>query len=250
MSVKHVAVIMDGNGRWAKKRFLNKRAGHRAGAQALKELALEAEKIGISYLTVYAFSTENWGRPPAEIEDLMQLLREYINQYINDEEKNNMRITVIGRRSFLAEDLRENIKMLEEKTRNKNGLHLVIALDYGGRDEILRAVQELCHDVASRRVKPDSVTEELFISYLDTAHIPDPDLLIRTSGELRISNFLLWQSAYTEFYFTDKLWPDFKINDLHEALEELKERQRRFGVRLDGASPVKPNRGGNVWQKG
>ena len=246
MSVKHVAIIMDGNGRWAKKRFLNKKAGHRAGAQALKVLTQEAEKIGISYLTVYAFSTENWGRPPGEIEDLMQLLREYIQQYIDDEDKNNMRISVIGRRSFLADDLRQKIKMLEDMTRKKDGLHLVIALDYGGRDEIMRAVQNLCNDVAQRLVKPNSVTEELFVSYLDTAHIPDPDLLIRTSGELRISNFLLWQLAYTEFYFSPKLWPDFTIKDLHSALEELKERKRRFGVRSEAAKPREDIK----WQNG
>lgn len=227
---RHVAVIMDGNGRWAKKRFVAKSVGHRAGGQALKEIALEAEKMGIQYMTVYAFSTENWKRSKEEVDSLMDLLREYIKQYINDAKKNNTRISIIGERSRIDDDLKESISHLEELTKNKTGLHLLIALDYGGRDEIARAVTKICRDVLKCEITQGDINEELISNYMDTAGMPDPELLIRTSGELRLSNFLLWQFAYTEFYFTDKLWPDFKAKDLRNAIEEYQRRQRRFGA--------------------
>jgi len=220
----HIAIIMDGNGRWAKKRFLTRAAGHRAGAGVLKKLALEADKMGLKYLTVYAFSTENWKRPAHEVDGLMELLREYLLEYINDADKNRLKLTVIGDKSRLAEDLQSTIAQLEDKTREKDGLNVVIALNYGGRDEIVRA---------ARRAVTSGVlelTEEGFAGLLDTAGIPDPELIIRTSGEHRVSNFLLWQAAYSEYYFTDKLWPDFTIHDFEKAIAEYRRRERRFGV--------------------
>jgi undecaprenyl diphosphate synthase len=220
----HIAIIMDGNGRWAKKRFLSRAAGHRAGANVLKKLALEADKMGLKHLTVYAFSTENWKRPAHEIDDLMALLREYLREYISDADKNRLKLTVIGDKSRLAYDLQSTIAQLEEKTKGKDGLNVVIALNYGGRDEIIRAVRR-----AIKSSAPD-LTEDDFAALLDTAGIPDPELIIRTSGEQRISNFLLWQSAYAEYFFTDKLWPDFTIDDFEKAIAEYRRRERRFGV--------------------
>ncbi|MDR1540719.1 MAG: isoprenyl transferase [Clostridiales bacterium] len=230
---RHIAIIMDGNGRWAKSRFLNKAAGHRAGAQALRKLATEAEKIGVKYLTVYAFSTENWKRPQDEIETLMNLLRDYIQQYIDDTKKNDMRISVIGETARLADDLQAKIKELEEMTAAKKGLRIIIALNYGGRDEIARAARKAAAMVMSGSLSISAITESYFESFMDTAGIPDPDLLIRTSGEMRVSNFLLWQCAYSEMYFTDKLWPDFTISDLKEAIAQYKGRDRRFGARKE-----------------
>lgn len=228
---KHIAIIMDGNGRWAKKRFLTKLAGHKAGAMALKKLAQDAEDLGVKYMTVYAFSTENWKREKSEIEDLMNLLREYIQTYIDDSNKNNMKISVIGDCSMLDRGLQERIVYLQDLTKDKEGLNIIIAINYGGRDEILRAVKKLGKDVLNNKINVDTVTEDTISSYLDTREVPDPELLIRTSGEFRLSNFLLWQSAYTEFYFTDKLWPDFNIKDLKEAILSFQNRDRRFGGR-------------------
>ncbi len=228
---EHIAIIMDGNGRWASNRRQPRSAGHRAGAQALKALVTEAEKIGLKYLTVYAFSTENWSRSDDEVSYLMQLMREYIQQYIKDTKKNDARITILGDRSRLDSDLQEKIQYLENTTENKKGIHLAIALNYGGRDEILRAVKRLSADVKDGGLSPDDINEETIRTYLDTKAIPDPELLIRTSGELRISNFLLWQLAYTEFYFSDILWPDFNIKHLKDAIIDYNSRQRRFGGR-------------------
>ena len=228
----HIAIIMDGNGRWAKKRLLTQKAGHAAGAQALKKLAVEAEKLGVGILTVYAFSTENWKRGQPEIDALLDLLREYIQQYIDDVDKNNMRLSVIGQKGRLPADLTEKIKNLEQASKDKQGLHLVIALDYGGRDEIVRAAKTVAQHVATGALSADALDEALFSSYLDTATLPDPALLIRTSGEMRLSNFLLWQTAYTELVFVDKLWPDFKIDDLKDAITLYQQRSRRFGGRL------------------
>ncbi|MDR1638656.1 MAG: isoprenyl transferase [Clostridiales bacterium] len=233
MVPKHVAIIMDGNGRWAKARLLGKAAGHRAGAQALRKLATEAEKIGVKFLTVYAFSTENWKRPQDEIDSLMNLLRDYIQQYIDDSKKNEMRISTIGDLSKLEPDLREKIRDLESMTLAKKGMRVIIALNYGGRDDIVRAARKAALAVASGKLGSNGLTEESFGQFLDTSDVPDPDLLIRTSGEMRMSNFLLWQTAYSEMYFTKKLWPDFNISDLNDAIEQYRSRDRRFGARKD-----------------
>ena len=230
---EHIAIIMDGNGRWAKRRLLNKAAGHRAGAQALRRLAEEAEKIGVKILTVYAFSTENWTRPKDEVDDLMSLIHHYIQQYIDDSKKNNMRITLIGDLTRLTDELQRKIAGLVEMTKEKKGMRVVLALNYGGRDDITRAVRKLAADVKGGRKTLDEINEKLFASYLDTFDLPDPDLLIRTSGEMRLSNFLLWQTAYSEMYFCDKLWPDFNIKDLENAIGQYKLRDRRYGGRND-----------------
>ena len=228
---EHVAIIMDGNGRWAKRRLLGAQAGHRAGAQNLRKLAASAEGLGIKYLTVFAFSTENWARPAEEVETLMGLIREYIGQYISDSKKNEMRVSVIGERSRLAEDLRAKITDLENLTAGKKGLHVVIALNYGGRDDIVRAAKKISKGAAAGNVDPDGINERAFASYLDTGGLPDPDLLIRTSGEFRLSNFLLWQCAYSEIFVSPKLWPDFDENDLQNAIAQYQKRDRRYGSR-------------------
>jgi len=226
---EHIAIIMDGNGRWAKKRLLTKTAGHKAGAQSLRKLAEAADKAGLRYMSVYAFSTENWKRPAKEIDGLMDLLREYIEDYIDDADKNDMRMMVIGRRDRLAPDLRESIAYLERLTENKPGLTLIIALDYGSRDELVRAAQKFAAACKNGEVDGDNIGEEGFEQFLDTQGIPEPELLIRTSGEQRVSNFLMWQLAYSELYFTDKLWPDFTFEDMMEAVRAYNARERRFG---------------------
>ena len=226
---EHIAIIMDGNGRWARRRLLTKTAGHKAGAQNLRKLAEAANKAGLKYLSVYAFSTENWKRSPAEIEGLMDLLRGYIQEYIDDTNKNDIRVTVIGRRDRIAPDLREKIEYLESLTAKKQGLRLIIALDYGGRDEIFRAAVKFCRACKEGGIAGDNIDEETFASFLDTSGIPEPQLLIRTSGEYRISNFMMWQLAYSELYFSDKLWPDFGFDDMMEAVRAYNARERRFG---------------------
>ncbi len=226
---KHIAIIMDGNGRWAKKKFLPRTAGHKAGANALKNLVTECDKIGLKHLTVYAFSTENWKRPEEEVNDLMNLLREYLQNFVNEADRNNIKVNVIGDISKLDIDLQNKILELTELTKNKTGLNLIIALNYGARDEIIRAVKKISNEVLEGKIKANDISEDTFEKFLDTYNIPDPELLIRTSGEQRLSNFLNWQIAYTEFYFTDKLWPDFNIDDLLEAVEIFKTRNRRFG---------------------
>jgi len=228
---EHIAIIMDGNGRWAKKRFMPRSFGHRAGAQTLNKLLKEADKMGIKHITVYAFSTENWSRSDDEVSSIMNLLREYIEDYIKDNENSNIKIDSIGDLSRLDEDLRGKIETLEKISSAKPGLNLHIALNYGGRDEIVRASKKMFSDIKKNIVTENDIDERLFSFYLDTGKIPDPELVIRTSGELRLSNFLLWQSAYSEFYFSDKLWPDFDINELKKAIEQFKNRNRRFGGR-------------------
>ena len=228
---KHIAIIMDGNGRWAKKRFMPRSFGHRAGAQTLNKLLKEADKIGIEHITVYAFSTENWTRPKDEVNSLMNLLREYIDDYIKDNETSNIKIDSIGDLSRLDEDLRNKINTLKEISSCKKGLNLHIGLNYGGRDEIMRAVKKMYGELKSGNIKESDINEELFSSYLDTKGIPDPELIIRTSGEMRLSNFLPWQTTYSEIYISDKLWPDFNINELNKAIEHYKNRDRRFGGR-------------------
>lgn len=230
---KHIAIIMDGNGRWAKKRLLPKKMGHKAGADALKKLLKKIEKIDIEHITVYAFSTENWKREKQEVNDLMKLLKDYIGEYIKDNETSNLKIDTIGDISALSEDLQKDLSHLKEISSKKTGLNLHIALNYGGRDEIVRAIKHISNDVKNGNITIDDITENLFSSYLDTKEYNDPELIVRTSGELRTSNFLVWQSAYSEFYFSDKLWPDFTFEDLEQAINAYQKRERRFGGRLD-----------------
>lgn len=230
---KHIAIIMDGNGRWAKKRLLPKKMGHKAGADALKKLLRRIEKTDIEHITVYAFSTENWKREKQEVDDLMKLLKDYIGQYIKDNETSNLKIDTIGDISALSEDLQKDLGHLKEISSKKTGLNLHIALNYGGRDEIVRAIKNISNDVKNGDILIDDITESLFSSYLDTKEYDDPELIVRTSGELRTSNFLVWQSAYSEFYFSDKLWPDFTFEDLEQAINAYQKRERRFGGRLD-----------------
>lgn len=226
---EHVAIIMDGNGRWAKKRLMPRNFGHKAGAKTVEQICEDAHDLGIKYLTVYAFSTENWKRSVEEVNGIMDLLRKYLKDCIERASKNNMRVRVIGDRSALAPDIVEKIAELEEKTTCYDGLNFTIALNYGGRDEIRRAVRDIAAAVQSGTVAPEKIDEELISSYLDTGDIPDPDLLIRTSGELRLSNYLIWQLAYTEFYFTDVLWPDFSKKHLEAAIKYYNGRDRRYG---------------------
>lgn len=230
---KHIAIIMDGNGRWAKKRLLPKKIGHKAGADALKKLLKRIEKTDIEHITVYAFSTENWKREKQEVDDLMKLLKDYIGQYIKDNETSNLKIDTIGDISALSEDLQKDLAHLKEISSKKTGLNLHIALNYGGRDEIVRAIKHISNDVKNGDIGIEDITENLFSSYLDTKEYNDPELIVRTSGELRTSNFLVWQSAYSEFYFSDKLWPDFTFEDLEQAINAYQKRERRFGGRLD-----------------
>lgn len=229
MLPRHIAIIMDGNGRWAKKRLLPRNAGHKAGAQALRKLAEKMNDAGYENLTVYAFSTENWKRPDAEVSGLMDLLSGYIQEYIDAADKNDMRICVIGDLSRIRPDLRDKIRYLEDLTRDNSGMRVNIALNYGGRDELVRATRRIAADIASGKIAPDAIDETLLASYLDTHDLPDPDLLIRTGGEARISNFMLWQISYAEFFISQKLWPDFTFKDLQEAVGSFGERERRFG---------------------
>ena len=231
----HVAIIMDGNGRWAKKRFLPRTAGHAAGSKIVENICELAFNKGVKYLTVYAFSTENWKRPDSEVKTIMNLLREYLKDCIKKSTKNNMRIRVIGERSRLDEDIQNQIKELEEASKNNTGLNFTVALNYGGRDDILRAARKAAHDYKDGKIDIDALEEKDFAAYLDTKDIPDPDLLIRTSGEFRISNYMMWQLAYSEIYVTDVLWPDFNEAELDKALAYFAARDRRFGgIKMDG----------------
>ncbi len=226
---RHVAIILDGNGRWAKAKGMPRNYGHVEGAKTVETICEEAYKMGIQYLTVYAFSTENWNRPKDEVDALMKLLRNYMKTCLKTAEKNRMCVRVIGDVSRLEEDLRIRIGELEEATRNNDGLHFQVAINYGGRDEIVRAARRIAAEVAGGSLKPEDVTEELLNGYLDTAGLPDPDLLIRTCNEQRISNFLPWQLAYTEFYFTPVAWPDFTKGELLKAVEAYNHRDRKYG---------------------
>lgn len=226
---EHVAIILDGNGRWAKKRFLPRNAGHAAGAKNVEKIIEDAHDIGIKYLTMYAFSTENWNRPEDEVKALMKLLRNYLEDCIERADKNNMKVRVIGERSRLDKDIVDRINELEECSKTNTGINFVIALNYGSRDEITRAVRKIADDCTAGKMNPEDISEEIISESLDTAKIPDPDLLIRTSGEIRLSNYLLWQLAYTEFYFTDVLWPDFDKEELKKAIVKYNQRDRRYG---------------------
>ena len=226
----HVAIILDGNGRWAKKRHLPRKAGHVAGSKTVEQICEDASKLGIRYLTVYAFSTENWKRPQDEVDALMRLLRQYLKDCIKRSTKNNMCVRVIGDITPLSDDMKESIRQLEEATKDNTGLHFQVALNYGSRDEMLRGMKRMYQDIKDGTLPEEELKEDTFSKYLDTKGIPDPDLLIRTSGEERLSNFLLWQLAYTEFYFTDVLWPDFNKEELQKAIAYYNGRDRRFGA--------------------
>ena len=226
---EHVAIILDGNGRWAKAKGMPRNFGHAQGSKNVERICEEAYKMGIQYLTVYAFSTENWKRSEEEVSGLMTLLRNYMKTCLKTAEKNRMCVRVIGEKSKLAEDIQNRIAELEEATKNNDGLHFTIALNYGSRDEITRAINHIYQDMESGVLTKAPVTEEMISNYLDTKGLPDPDLLIRTSGELRLSNFLLWQLAYTEFYFADVHWPDFTKEELEKAVAHYNKRDRRFG---------------------
>lgn len=226
---KHVAIILDGNGRWAKKRSMPRNYGHVQGARTVEQIIEDGYHMGIEYITVYAFSTENWKRSNDEVSALMKLLQKYLIDCIERSTKNNMKVRVIGDKSGLDHNIVARIDELEEVTRNATGLKFTIAINYGGRDEICRAVTKIAREVSEQLLNPEDITETLISDRLDTAGIPDPDLLIRTSGEERLSNFLPWQLAYTEFYFTDVLWPDFTKEDLLKAIRYYNGRERRFG---------------------
>ena len=225
----HVAIILDGNGRWAKKRLMPRNYGHAKGAKTVEKICEEAWNMGIKYLTVYAFSTENWKRPQDEVDALMKLLKNYLKDCIERSNSNDMRVRVIGDKTVLNDEIREKIEELEEMTKDNKGLNFTIAINYGSRDEMVRAMKKMAMDVKEGKVSPEELSEATFENYLDTIGIPDPDLLIRTSGEQRLSNYLLWQLAYTEFYFTDVLWPDFSKKDLEQAVLAYNKRDRRFG---------------------
>lgn len=226
----HVAIILDGNGRWAKAKGMPRNYGHAQGAKTVEVICEEAYKMGIQYLTVYAFSTENWNRPQDEVDALMKLLRNYMKTCLKTAAKNNMCVRVIGDKTGLDEDIRTRIAELEEATKENTGLHFQIALNYGGRDEIVRAIRKLSKDVEEGRLKPEDINAELVSDTLDTKGLPEPDLLIRTCNEQRISNFLLWQLAYTEFYFTPVAWPDFTKEELEKAIEAYNHRERKYGL--------------------
>lgn len=226
---RHVAIILDGNGRWAKSKGMPRNYGHTAGAKNVEVICEEAYNLGIKYLTLYAFSTENWNRPDTEVEALMKLLNTYLKNCIKRADKNQMRVRVLGDISRLSKKFQDTIIELEEATKENTGLNLQIALNYGSRDEMIRAIKKLAADYGEKKLNLDDITEEKFADYLDTRGIPDPDLLIRTSGEQRLSNYLLWQLAYSEFYFTPVPWPDFSKAELEKAIEAYQQRDRRYG---------------------
>jgi len=229
----HIAIIMDGNGRWAQQHAMGRIAGHKKGAEAVRLTVRACREIGIKVLTLYAFSTENWLRPSGEVKALMRLLEEYLRSEIQEMLGNGIRLTTIGDTEALKKPMKTLLKETIAKTAHNHDMILNLALNYGGRDEIVGAVQDLLNDIRRGTLADQDVTKDLFSRYLDTAGLPDPDLLIRTSGEYRISNFLLWQSAYTEFYFTDVLWPDFNRDELFRAITEYQRRERRFGLTSD-----------------
>ena len=224
---KHIAIILDGNGRWAKKRLLPRAMGHKAGCETLEKIVEDCARLGVSYLTVYGFSTENWKRSEEEVSALMNLFRLYMKKLMEVANNNNVLVKMIGDKSRFAADIIEGIDKLVDSTKNNTGMVFTFAVNYGSRDEIKRAISNIISD----DIKAEDISEELISSYLDTAGTPDPDLLIRTSGEFRISNYLLWQIAYSEIYITDTLWPDFNKNELIKAIENYNQRERRFGGR-------------------
>lgn len=232
---KHVAIIMDGNGRWAKQKGVPRVAGHNAGMKAMKKIVDHSDKLGIKYLTVYAFSTENWKRSMEEVSGIFGLLVKYVNSELKVLIENNVKVTVLGDYSRIPEDAKKSLEMTLEKTKNNTGLQFNIALNYGGRDEIKRAVCAIAEKVKTGQLEPEDITEDLIGQHLYTgslnADVPDPEVMIRTSGEIRLSNYLLWQTAYSEFVFTDVLWPDFTPEEFDKAIAEYQSRDRRFGGR-------------------
>ena len=226
---QHIAIILDGNGRWAKAKGMPRNYGHAQGSKNVEKICEEAWRMGIKYLTVYAFSTENWSRPENEVAALMKLLRNYMKTCLKTAAKNDMKIRVIGDIEPLDDDIKRRIRELEAATTDNGGLNFTIALNYGSRDELTRAAQKMAKDCAEGKIKAEEIDESVFETYLDTHGIPDPDMMIRTSGEQRLSNYLLWQLAYSEFYFTDVPWPDFTKEELVKAIEEYNHRHRRFG---------------------
>lgn len=226
----HIAIIMDGNGRWAKQRGLPRAEGHRAGAESVREVMEACKEIGAKYLTLYAFSSENWNRPENEIEALMALLDRFLDEKAEDLDKQNVRLQAIGQLDRLPQSTRDRLDRIQAHTANNDSMTLVLALSYGSREEIAHAARQLAEDALSGKIQPSEITTQLFASKLYTSDIPDPDLLIRTSGEMRLSNFLLWQLSYTELVIVKKFWPDFRQGDLFAAVEEYKKRHRRFGA--------------------
>lgn len=225
----HIAIILDGNGRWAKAKGMPRGYGHIKGCANLESICDDIKDLGVKYLTVYAFSTENWKRSREEVEGLMKLFRSYLKKCMKSVEKNHMRVKIIGDPTAFDQDIQDKIRKLEEFSKDYDELYFQIALNYGSRDEITRGMRKLAQDAADGRLNPQEITEDTISGYLDTAGVPDPDLLIRTSGEQRLSNFLMWQLAYTEFYFTDVAWPDFHKEDLIRAIEKYNGRDRRYG---------------------
>nr|WP_295310153.1 isoprenyl transferase [uncultured Blautia sp.] len=225
----HIAIILDGNGRWAKAKGMPRGFGHIKGCANLEQVCYDIKDLGVKYLTVYAFSTENWKRSREEVDGLMKLFRSYLKKCIKISRDNKMKIKIIGDISAFAPDIQESIRKLEEFSKDYDELYFQIAMNYGSRDEITRGMKKMAQDVADGKLSPENVTEARVESYLDTAGVPDPDLLIRTSGEQRLSNFLMWQLAYTEFYFTDVAWPDFHKAELIQAIEKYNQRDRRYG---------------------
>lgn len=228
-NVEHIAIIMDGNGRWAKKQGLPRSMGHKKGAEIVKEIAKAANEKGVKFLTLYAFSTENWGRPKDEVDTLMSLLRQYLKTDLTELKKNNIRIRFIGERNMLDADIVQNMHRLERETQDNTGMCLCLAISYGARQEILQAAQKLAALVKNGDLSESDVDIQNFSAMLYTHEMPDPDIVIRTSGEQRISNFLLWQAAYAEFFFTKTLWPDFSAQELDDIIEQFKSRERRYG---------------------
>lgn len=229
----HLAIIMDGNGRWAQQRMLKRIVGHQRGAETVKMVVEQASLLGIKYLTLFAFSSENWSRPPIEVRALMTLLKKYIRRETARMMRNNIRYNIIGNRSDLPDDVNQTLDDAIRETAGNTGMVLTLALSYGGRQEISMAATRMAQDMAAGKLNAGDVTVDIFANYLDTGGLPDPDFLIRTSGEMRISNFLLWQLAYTELYFTETNWPDFTINEFHKALADFQSRERRFGKTSD-----------------
>ena len=226
---RHVAIILDGNGRWAKKRGLPRTAGHAYGAEAFRRIGNYCKAIGIEYLTVYAFSTENWRRPPEEVRTIMSIFDKYMKEALSIMERDKFKMRFFGERSGLSPELQRLMAAAEEKSTHYDGCQMNLCINYGGRDEIKNAVRAIAQQVKNGEIQPEDITEETIGAHLYTAHMPDPDLIIRPSGEIRTSNFLLWQSAYSEYYFTDVLWPDFKTSDLDAAIDNFNSRNRRFG---------------------
>ncbi len=227
---RHIAIIMDGNGRWAKERNLPRAMGHKAGVETIREIVKECNRLGIKYLTLYAFSTENWKRPEDEVNTLMRLLVEYLKRELDELNKNNVVVNHIGDISKLPELCQAELRSAYNRTKNNTGVTMTLAINYGGRDDIVYAVRKIVTDVSNGYLKASDINEENFSNYLYTTGIPDPDIIIRPSGELRISNFLLWQCAYSEFWYSNINWPDFTVHDLHKAIEDYQKRDRRFGT--------------------